>query len=262
VNGAIAFHPGAANPYELTGTATLGTWDASRYFGLSEDGHSPLLEGKFQVDASLAGAGSSLAQVLSGMTGSLHLHAANGIFRLLETHIEDSIPQVDAPVKDALSSVGSAVGTIFGRQDTPIYALGKNPVNPHAESVIRLANDLGELGFDSMDVKATRSPDGTLLLDALDFQSADTRLTGSGRMGVAPDGDLGTSSILLVLKLGAKGDTAGEIKKAGLLSDRTDSAGYTLLAPEIRLAGTMKKVDASSWHDALAKAAKAPSDPK
>ncbi|HTT56723.1 MAG TPA: hypothetical protein VMF63_06425, partial [Opitutaceae bacterium] len=57
------------------------------------------------------------------------------------------------------------------------------------------------------------------------------------------------------LQVGARGRMGKLLAAAGLLSDRQDAAGFTLLAGPLEFGGTTAHIDNRAWHILLVKAA-------
>jgi hypothetical protein len=176
---------------------------------------------------------------------------------MLATSVGDTIPEAKAPVKDALTSVGSAVGTLFGRPEAPVYALGTNAVSKRTEAALSLATDMGEIGFDSLDIAATRNPAGGLEIASLDLRSPEVRLSGGGRVDAPKGTGLLDAPFHASLSVSVKGGMADEMIRAGLVLGPVASDGFAPLSGEAGLAGTLRHVDAGPWHDRLGRAANA-----
>jgi hypothetical protein len=255
VEGVLHFDPAARIPYSLTAGASVAKLDAGPYFSASQYGQGPMLEGSFALEAAATASGADPESLLAGSSLEVRLHSENGIFRLLEASIADTIPEKPAPVKDALSSVGSAVGTFFGRRPEPSYELGKNTVSGPAESVISFTNEVNEIGYETMNVLARLGPGPELQIGSVELSSREVSLTGSGLISLAGGCAPADGPLSLHLRLGASGRVAELLSKAGLLSQEKGSDGWRLMKGDVVLGGTLKAIDSSRWHDMLAAAA-------
>ncbi len=255
--GSVSFDPSAPRPYRLKASATDGPLDFSSFLGPATFSQGRLIEGKFSVEASASAEGADLGELAHSLTTGFKIHGTNGIFRMLETSVADTIPEAAAPVKDALSTVGSAVGTVFGRPGGTPYELAKNPVSKKAEAVMAFTTEVEEVGYDEIQMSGSRDADGSIRIEAFELKSPDLHLAGTGRLGPTVSGKFSEGPLDLELGLEVGGRAAVFLRKAGLLSESKAPSGlYQMTIPAV-LGGTLGAVDASRWHDALARVANA-----
>ena len=109
------------------------------------------------------------------------LTSKGGVFRLLKTTAAESISETPTPVKDALSTVGSAVGTLLGIKRGPQLA-GHGAYSKAAEAVLDLASQLPEIRYNQFTVTAIRGADRAIRLAEIAIIAPSERLTGSGEI--------------------------------------------------------------------------------
>jgi hypothetical protein len=260
LDGVISFDPTAGKPYGLAATAEVSDFDAAKLFSGAQFGKDPALEGHFSIAATFSGSGTSLGNLAATAGQEYRLRSTGGIVRLLKTSVAEVIPEAPSKVTDSLGRVGSAVGSLFGAERATDKA-GANPVSSNAEAVLDFTYAVAEIGYDGITVTAVREPDGSFQLTDLTLTAPEVRLNGSGRIGYAKGLALRDRPLRLDLALGVRGDTAGLLLKAGLLSTDKDGLGYSMLAAPLHFGGSLGNFDASQWHDLLAKAALRKPDP-
>jgi len=254
LEGSISFDAAAEFPYSLKATAAVDEVDAAPLFAAPQPGHEPVVEGHFSVASTLTGNGTSLDDLVGHMQEEFRLTSTAGIIRLLKTSVAESIPEVSSPVSDALGTVGTLVGSLFGVKGDSIYS-GKNPVSKTAEAVLDFTYQIAEIGYDQITVTAIRGSDRTIHLVEMAMNAPDERVTGSGQITYVKGLSLSARPLSVELQFGARGRIAELLKVAGLLSSHKDDLGYTMLNQPIHFGGTLEHIDASQWHDLLAKAA-------
>lgn len=255
LEGEISFDPAAVRPYGLAASAEVSDFDAAKLFSGSQFGKDPALEGHFSIAATFSGTGTSLEDLAANAREEYRLRSTGGIARLLKTSVAGVIPQAPTKVSDTLGGVGAAVGSFFGAEKSA-DKVGRNPVSPNAEAVLNFTYAAAEIGYDEITVTAVRGVDRGFQLTDLTLTSPELRLTGSGRIGYGAGVPLTDRPLSLDLSIGARGDTADLLSKAGLLSSGKDSLGYSMLAqPVVHFGGSLGNFDSSQWHDLLAQAA-------
>jgi hypothetical protein len=259
--GSISFDPAAAIPYGLKATAELGEVDAAPLFGDPPAGHDPVFKGRFSVATTLTGNGINLDDLAGRMNHEYRLAGKNGIIRLLKTSVAETIPQPAAPVSDAMDSAGAVVGSIFGIKRNEIKSR-ENHVSKNTEAVIDFTYLIAEIGYDQITITANQGPDQTIHLREIAMTGREVRATGSGQIAYVKGWSFPVEPLSVDLQLSVSGKLTGLLATAGLLSDRKDEKGYTLLNQTVHIGGTMQHLDESQWHDLLARAAAPKPDAK
>jgi hypothetical protein len=255
--GTVTFDAARAAPYLLEGVTRLDRVDASSLWSTAA-GQDPVVEGHFAVERRLTASGQNFADLRAGAREAYHITGENGIIRFLRTSVADSIPEVSSPMRDALGSVGSAVGNFLEIKPKADGIGGKNYVSPVAEAVMVFTTEVAEIGYDHADVTAVRGADQRVRITAFNLTSADEHLTGTGEISPLPGRPLSARPLVFDLQFGARGQLAELLAKAGLMSTRKDALGYGLLVQPVRLGGTLQQIDVTAWHDLLAQAATRP----
>ncbi len=253
-DGAISFD-GAA--YALTATAGSADVDAAALIPARKDGEDPIIEGHFSVARSLTGTGRTLTDLLHSTRATIRLKSSDGIIRWFKTNVGDAITQASTPATDALGSVGSAVGSLFGVKRGTLEAV-KNPLSPTAEAVLEFSNQVAEFGYDSLTATAVEQPDGSFRVTALELKAPAEEVTGAGTFGGQPGRPLSAQPLALDLQFGARGRIGKLLAQGGLARPGPAAADVQLLAGPVHFGGTLGQLDTRSWHDLLARAAKQP----
>jgi hypothetical protein len=254
LDATVSFDPRSDTPYSVKGTTDLNQVDAAPLFPGTGEEKLPGLEGRFTVTGDLRGSGATFADLLARTQAEFHLTSAGGVLRLLATNVADAIPQASTPVADTLNSVGATVGGFLGAQRGS-FESGKNPVSKTADAVINFTYETNEIGYDKIDLTASRGIDGVVRLTHIELDAADEHFVGTGAIAAAPGTPLKARPLSADFTFGFKGHAAELLAKTGLLSGKKDAAGYALLAQPVHLAGTVEHLDTSGWHDLLARAA-------
>ena len=250
----ILFDAAAPQPYELKATGSLGEEDAVTFLNLPPSDPGAPLEGRFTVSWSLDGRGINAATLVEHAHQDFHLESTGGILRILKTSVADAVPESSSTVGDHLSSVGSAVGSIFGIK-SDAYSSGRNRLPGSTEAIITFTDDIGEIGYDHIAIDAVQDADGILHISGLEMVSKDTRITGSGEIGYSAGTPLASRPLHLDTRIAVRGDLAGLLRQSGLLAPQTDPSGYAPFHKNIVFGGTLAHVDTTAWHDLLAQAA-------
>ena len=251
VTGILTFDGSRRPAYDLKANVSLSDFDASALFGKAGADRLALVEGRFALEDAVSSAGDDLAGLARSAREQMQVRSAGGILRLLKVDVADAIPEQKERVSEALGSVGSAVGALFGIKHDSDKA-GQNPVSKAAESVLSFTYDISEIGYDKLAATIERDPRGGLHLAGIEVTAPNEHITGSGDIGPAPGLALCARPVSLVLTLALKGEPQKLLGSAGLLSGDRDALGYSPLAQPIRLGGTLGQVDAAAWHDMLA----------
>jgi hypothetical protein len=257
VKGALSFDAAAEFPYDVKATASLDKVDAAMLFPPPGSGGDPVVEGQYSIACTLEGNGINLGDLAGRAREKFQLTSTAGIVRLLKTDVDEAMPpEINTPVGDTLGRLGTGVGRFFGADDSNSY--GKKTVNPATEAVLRLINDISEIGYDQLTLTAIRGPDGAIRLEDIAMTAGDERLTGSGQISFAKDLSLRARPLSVDLQFWGRNRISKRLAKIGLLSAQKDDAGYTLLNQPVHFGGTLEHIDNSQWHKLLVKAATPP----
>jgi hypothetical protein len=254
IAGSVVFDAAGEHPYVLKGTASgLSNVDSALLLP-PQPGDDPVIQGHFTVAGSISGTGINLDDLMGGTQEEFQLAGTNGILRLLRTNIADVIPEAKEPVSDSLGDAGNFVSSILGIKGHSIDP-AKNKVGKIPEAVINITDQVGEIGYDTITVTAIRGSDRSIRLTNLEMTAPDEHLKGSGLITYVRGLPISAEPLSVELQLGVHDVLTKLLATAGLLSSGKDAIGYSLLREPIRFGGTLAHIDASQWHDLLAKAA-------
>ncbi len=255
VEGELQFNAAAPAPYILRATWSTDPVSAAPLFGTTTDDDKVALHGKFSVAAKIDGAGKTPEEAFTGASEEYKFKSTGGFVRLLKTNIADALPEPTTPVSDAVGTMGSLVGKVFGRgKDWAGSGQIKLPKN--TEAVITFTNLVSEFEYKEITLTATRGPDHRLRLTDLVLTSDEENITGSGEIDESPGGALTGEPLSIDLRIGVRGKLTDYLKQADLLSGEKDAQGYSLFKQEpFHFGGTLFAIDARQWHDVLAEAA-------
>jgi hypothetical protein len=121
--------------------------------------------------------------------------------------------------------------------------------------VLDFADQLSEFNYDQFTITARRGYDRSLHLVKWEVIADNEHLVGTGAITYVEGLPLSQQPLSLDFHLGTRGGIADLMATAGLLSQQKDSLGYALLNQPIHFGGTLERIDASAWHDLLARAA-------
>jgi len=259
--GAIGFDGGRPDPYTLKGSASADEVDAATLLPAAGRDADPVIEGHFAVTRSLDGRGATLSDLLARTREMVRLSSSGGIIRLFKTDVADTLPQVATPAADALGTVGSAVGSIFGIKRGS-WESNRNPLSPNAEAVIDFTNHVAEIGYDALTATAVREPGGPYRITSLDLVAPDEHVTGTGEVGWIEGRPFAAQPIRLELRFATHGRLADLLVKGGLRLEPAAGQGFRTLSDPVPFTGLAGHIDGRAWHDLLARAADRPAEKK
>lgn len=262
VTGALAFDAHAARPYDLTVKAKFAPIEAASLVpattadlvpSTTSDG-SPVVAGRFSVEASAAGRGVNLGDLLRHTQETVRLSSNTGVVRILKTNVNEATPvEHDSAATDTLGRLGSGVGRIFDMQNLP--GAGMRKVGQELQEAIDVVNQTAAIGYDRFDVTVVREADRSVRIENLAVVADGQRATGSGTIAYVPGKPLRDRPLHLHVQYGVRDWYAKLMAAAGLLSSRKDDHGYTLLKEPIAISGTLAHPDNRQWHELLVKSA-------
>jgi len=262
LEGDLSFTASAKTPYQLKAAAAIDPFKAAQFFPATDGAAFPVIEGRIAIAASAAGSGADLPDLARRTETTFQLTSTDTIVRFLNTDVHEAIPQVESSrMADAVGTVGSAFGTLFGMNRDGRGA-AKSLLQPNTDAVIDFTRDAAELGFDTATLIAVRDAAGNFHLTKIDLIAARERLTGTGQITAVPGTALRNSPLSLDLRFGARGRIARLLATAGLLSDQKDERGFSLLREPVHLGGSLAAIDTSAWHRLLVQAAVPRAAPK
>lgn len=232
----VSFTKGA-QPYDVAGDYTLTEFDAGQLFKAIEPGKPPTLEGVFAVAGNFSGNGATLAGALERSHGTFALTGRQGIFRGLQ--------RATSKVSLATKAV-DLVDSLFGSSKAIKKVAGA------AYYVDQLAQTLGELNYDQLNVKLVRDPSLNVTLEDISLVSSEIRLLGRGTVAAVEGRTLLEQPLNVELSLAARGRIEKQLRQLHLLSGARDELDYAKTKETITLGGTLARPDPTAFFTRIA----------
>lgn len=258
-DGAVTFGDAPGAPYTLTAAAGTSDIDVAALIPAPEPGEDSVVEGHFSVARTLSGSGAGWQDLMAHTRTTVRLSSAGGIVRWFKSNVADGIPQASNATADALGTMGSVVGSLFGVKRGSLEP-ARNRLGAHAEAVLEFSNQVAEIGYDSITATAEEQPDGSFRLSGISLQAPHVFATGSGRFGWRAGLALGAQPLSLDLRIGGRGRIAELLTQSGLPLTPAVAPGTAVLGETFHFGGTLEHPDRSQWHDRLAQAANRPAE--
>jgi hypothetical protein len=231
----LACAPTGPRPYALAADLALENFDSTALFRALDSVKPATIEGRFNLQSHLTGAGVTLADLAEHTRGDLRLTSKGGIFRALSADMSDRIQKTQSRV----AAIGSFLGVV-----TDDY-VNKTKI------ISDIAKALAEIPYDQLSVTALRDDSLNLVIKDFTLISLEVRLGGSGMIHYAPGVPVVAQALEAQLNLGARGRLGDLMKRAGLLEAQQDGLGYAAFAVPLKLGGTLAKPDTGAIRDAL-----------
>lgn len=243
--GEIKFNGGAA-PYELGGDFSLNEFDTGKFFKALEPAKPATVEGLFTVKGHFAGEGETLGRLAERTRGTFELTSQQGIFRGLQRTSNKL-----SMTSKAVELGASVLGSLFGSQAVTKAA---EKVAGTAYFVDQLAQSIGELYYDQLNVKLVRDESLNLALTDISLVSPEIRLLGKGTVTQVADQPLLEQPLSLELSLAGRGKLEQLLGKLRLLDGNRDELGYAKSREVITLGGSLAKPDPTAFFTRIATA--------
>jgi hypothetical protein len=237
---------GGAQPYGLTGDFSLTEFDAGKLFKALEPARPATVEGVFTVAGRFTGSGETLGRTLERSHGTFELTSRSGIFRGLQR----TSGRVSMTSK-AVELGASVLGSIFGSQKVTKAA---EKVAGSAYFVDQLAQSLGELNYDQLNVKLARDASLNVMLEDISLVAPEIRLIGKGTITYVAGKPLLQQPLNVSLSLAGRGRTEEQLGKLRLLSGARDELGYAQTREAVTLGGTLARPDPTAFFTRIATA--------
>jgi len=235
---------GGAQPYVLGGDFSLTEFDAGKFFKALEPAKPATVEGMFGVKGRFTGQGETLSRTMELARGSFELTSRQGVFRGLQR----TTGKVSMTSK-AVELGASVLGSIFGSEKATKAA---EKVAGAAYFVDQLAQSLGELNYDLLNVKLVRDDSLDMSLEDLSLVAPEIRLLGKGRITHVADKPLLLQPLSATLSIAARGKTEELLGKLRLLTGLKDELGYAKTRETITLGGTLTRPDPTAFFTRIA----------
>jgi hypothetical protein len=234
--GGVTFTPAQAKPYALTASADVQGLDIGEILRAANPNEQPTFETKATVTAQLNGNGATLDDLAKNAYGKFELNGTQGVTRLLAKR--------------------GGAGTAVNIASAALAILGAAQKNENTAQALSAASELTRLlntvRFDRVKVQVERAPDLSFKLTSIEIVSPILHTTGSGTVASKSTDDIAKAPMNILLSLGAKGELAYALQKAGLLGTQQDANGYVQMARTFTIGGTPSKPDNSALWSILA----------
>lgn len=231
-------------PYILQGKFALTEFDAGPFFEAVDPPNPPALEGKFGVDASFQGAGRTVPETFAQTHGNFRLSGRQGVFRGLKKAAGKF------SVASKAAELTAALGSLFGSERV---AKAADKLAGGAYFADQLAQELGELKYDTLVVEIQRDPGLDVRLGDVSLVAKEVHLTGKGGVTHVAGVPFLEQPLNLEFGLAGKGRMESLMGRAKLLTGTRDELDYARSKYPIIVRGSLGKPDALSFYSELAK---------
>lgn len=228
--GGLQFDAKQPQPYGLKADVTLSDVEPAPILRALSPGKPSPVEGKFNLATQLSGRAVEPAGFTDSVIGDIKLSGQNGTFRALSV-------KSSAAVENAgkAAAVAGLLGALAGSESTVKYA-------DRARAAADVTKQLGAIKFEQMSLMLSRDAENNLGIKDLSILSPLVRLAGSGIIAYQPGVPLMQQPLLLNLQLGAKDKLADDLRTLKLIGEKTDTSGYSFLAEDLKLDGSLQAV--------------------
>ena len=243
--GQVRFEPGA-KPYALTGDFSLTEFDAGKLFKALEPNKPATVEGLFTVNGRFTGDGETLPHTMERARGSFELTSRQGVFRGLQR----TSNKVSMTSK-AVELGASVLGSIFGSEKATKAA---EKVAGSAYFVDQLAQSIGELNYDQLNLRLVRAESLNMTLEDFSLVSPDLRLLGKGTVTYVAGKPLLEQPLAVTLSLAGRGKVEETLGKLKMLDGNRDELGYAKTRQPVAINGSLAKPDPTGFFTKIATA--------
>jgi hypothetical protein len=228
--GGLRFDAKQPQPYGLKADVSLLDVEPAPILRALSPGKPSPVEGKFNLTTQVSGRAVDPAGFTDSVIGDIKLTGQNGTFRALSV-------KSSAAVENAgkAAAVAGLLGALAGSDSTVKYA-------DRARAAADVTKQLGAIKFEQLSLVLARDAENNLGIKDLSILSPVVRLVGSGIIAYQPGVPLMQQPLLLNLQLGAKDKLADDLRSLKLIGDKTDAAGYSFLAEDLKLDGSLQAV--------------------
>ncbi|MDI1335565.1 MAG: AsmA-like C-terminal region-containing protein [Lacunisphaera sp.] len=235
---------GGAQPYALGGDFSLTDFDAGKFFKALEPAKPATVEGIFSATGKFTGEGETLPRTLARARGSFELTSRAGIFRGLQ-RTTSKFSMTSKAVELGASVLGSILGSAKATK-------AAEKVAGAAYFVDQLAQALGELNYDQLNVRLVRAATLNMTLEDFSLVSPDIRLLGKGTVTYVADKPLLEQPLSVSLTLAGRGKLEQLLGKLRLTDGSRDELGYARTIQPVTVGGSLAKPDPSAYFTRLA----------
>lgn len=241
--GELAF-TGGVQPYALGGDFTLTEFDAGKLFRALEPTKPATIEGLFSATGRFTGDGETLPRTLERTRGTFELASRTGVFRGLQ-RTSNKVSITSKAVELGASVLGSILGTAKATR-------AAEKVAGTAYFVDQLAQSVGELNYDQLNVRLVRAGSLNMALEDFSLVSPDIRLLGKGTVTYIAGKPLLEQPLSVSLTLAARGKLEQLLGRLRLTDGSRDELGYARSSQPVTIGGSLAKPDPSAFFTRLA----------
>jgi hypothetical protein len=237
---------GGEQPYQVGGDFSLTEFDAGKFFKALDPARPATVEGVFAMTGHFEGRGATIGQTGQQTRGQFELSSRQGIFRGLQRMSS----KVSVTTK-AVELGASVLGSIFGPDKVTKAA---ERVVGTAYFVDQLAQNLGELNYDQLNVRLVRDETLNMTLDDIALVTPEVRLTGKGLVTYVAGKPLLEQPLSVTLAFSGRGKIEQLLGKLHLLDGTRDELGYAKVPTPVTLGGVLARPDPSAFFTKIATA--------
>lgn len=241
-SGALRFDAAAAAPYALQGEVAATGLEVGRLMRAVSPDAQPPVEGTFNLTSTLNGRAVDLAGLGAALAAEAKLTSRGGVLRALSVDVSRYLQ-----AGSALGNVAGLIGSLTGDSRTQRYA-------ERVKAATELAQELGNLAFDQLNIDVVRRPGDALIIRDLNLISPTIRLLGSGSIGDQPGQSLWREPLQLRLQLAAREGMAARLRTLNLLRQQPDALGYLPMIEDFQLQGSLDNITTQQLGSLLGRA--------
>lgn len=232
LHGSIRYDADQSDAYQAHFEFSSEGLDTAKLARAAQARSDRYLETRLDISGSFVSEAESLADLFWQGEASFSLDSGSGIIRLIN-------PDQPSPAQDIAGAVGRLV-------------LGR--ISPQLAVIPDIYDQLNNLNFDSLSLRASSSPGGNISFDRIELNSPQLRMAGGGQIRLDPEKgfQILQQPLNLNFQLGAKGRLGDLFNTIGILRGSADSDGFRALSRDIQVGGTLAQPDMSDlWNMVL-----------
>lgn len=233
--------PGAAT-YHFAGVGQAREFDPAPYLATLDPTRPPLVEGRFDLDLSFKGAGSTWASAMANTQATLVLTGRGGKFRAFdEAALMADFSRLSGGGSRLASLVGKAT-SLFTNIDKRIAA-GNNFMRRFAD-----------LAYDQATFELMIRPGEEVSVREFSLISPELRLLGRGTLQNNEQIPWAKRSLTLKAEVAVRGANERDLRTLGLIGDKADALGYYSIDRPIEIEGTLRDLAAKNLTEIITSA--------
>ncbi len=239
-DGTVRFSSGETQPYDLAMNLAAADFDPQPYLQKANPTAPPTVAGKFDLTGKVTAKVASLELIADAANVDAALVCRSGRFNGFAA---SALSANVGKGQENLSKIASAVSILGG-------ALGKSDAVRIAERT-RAASDtlrrLVDFNFDQLNIDIAHRA-GQVATEIKNFSviSPDFRILGNGTIENSPTVSFLKRALSLDLQMAVRGTQAEDLRILNLLKREADALGYTALAENFLMRGSLSRMAADS----------------